>query len=116
MVAINFKKQFAPDVESGIKKQTIRAKARCKPGDVLQLYTGQRTKQCRKLKEVECKNVVRIIIAENAVILAKKLIIDSEKGLKAIANDDGFKSWDDMKNFFSETHGLPFLGHLIKWD
>lgn len=28
---------------------------------------------------------------------------------------DGFDSWDDMVKWFSKTHGLPFLGALIKW-
>lgn len=49
MVAFNFMPQFAPLVASGTKTQTIRQTARAKPGDRLQLYTGQRTKACRKL-------------------------------------------------------------------
>ena len=49
MVAFSFKAQFADLVASGKKTQTIRQTARAKPGDRLQLYTGMRTKKCRKL-------------------------------------------------------------------
>lgn len=52
MPAYNFQKQFAPLVESGQKRQTIRAigkRRHARPGESLQLYTGQRTKACRKL-------------------------------------------------------------------
>jgi hypothetical protein len=37
MVAINFRAQFTHDIRRGAKRQAIRAKARCKPGDCLQL-------------------------------------------------------------------------------
>ncbi len=51
MPAINFKAQFASDVELGIKRQSIRPRGKrvYKVGDKLTLYTGQRTKACRKL-------------------------------------------------------------------
>jgi hypothetical protein len=52
MPAYNFQKQFAPLVQSGEKRQTIRTlgkRSHAQPGNKLQLYTGMRTKQCRKL-------------------------------------------------------------------
>ena len=45
MVAFNFSPEFADAVASGAKRQTIRKTARAKKGDMLQLYTGQRTKK-----------------------------------------------------------------------
>ena len=62
MPAYNFQKQFAPLVESGQKRQTIRAigkRRHARPGESLQLYTGQRTKACRKLisPDPECVSV-----------------------------------------------------------
>ena len=54
MVAINFSAQFADAVASGQKTQTIRRSARAAAGQVLQLYTGQRTKACRKLADAIC--------------------------------------------------------------
>jgi hypothetical protein len=43
MVAFNFATEFAGPVERREKKQTIRQTRRAKPGDAIQLYTGQRT-------------------------------------------------------------------------
>ena len=57
MVAFNFQSRFADAVESGEKRQTIRLKARCKPGDTLQLYVGQRSKRCRLLGLGCCTDV-----------------------------------------------------------
>jgi len=64
MPAYNFKERFAADVESGKKRQTIRRKRKrpTKPGDVLYLYVGMRTKRCRKLREAPCESVVSILI------------------------------------------------------
>lgn len=69
MVAYNFQAQFADDVEHGFKTQTIRRDARCKSGDKLQLYTGQRTKNCRKLCDAICKRVTPIKICDTEMFL-----------------------------------------------
>ena len=44
MVSFNFQHEFAEPILTGIKIQTIRGKARCKPGDPMNLFTGMRTK------------------------------------------------------------------------
>ncbi len=53
MVAYSFDRRFVPAIVSGAKRQTIRAhRARhARPGETLQLYTGMRTRQCRKIVE-----------------------------------------------------------------
>lgn len=113
MVALNFQSQFADAVEFGRKTQTIRARSRAKPGDILQLYTGQRTKGCRKLRDVICKGVHTVLIApefvevDGARYVAKK---------DEFAERDGFKSYDDMYDFFCSDHGEEFFnGYLITW-
>jgi len=117
MPALNFKKQFADAVESGQKRQTIRADRKDgrnpKPGDKLYLYTGMRTKGCRKLKEAECKSVERIVIEEFNIIVGVNVLDIDEK--YALAKADGFHYIDDFRNFFLKTHDLPFYGFLIKW-
>lgn len=56
MPAINFKRVWADAVRSGDKPCTIRQvwKRPIREGDILYLYTGMRTKQCKKLREAEC--------------------------------------------------------------
>ena len=51
MVAYSFKKQFGPPILAGTKAQTIRAdrKRHVRSGELVQLYTGMRTRQCRRL-------------------------------------------------------------------
>ena len=127
MVAYNFKKQFAALVESGEKKQTIRAIGRRRhaaPGNALQLYTGQRTKSCRKLLDAVCTETQRITIS----------ITDKEglsiwwtdtgyaftlSEMEALATADGFghDGSDPIKEFieFFESRS-PLYGVLIKWN
>ncbi len=134
MPALNFMKSMAPLVESGAKRQTIRRPGRFKVGDTIQLYTGQRTKACRKLGKAICTSVVPIVIdfrrtsGEIDVPHVKyngKLVSDSV--LIAIAFRDGFGS--PQKNqeeryreavarfmaFFEDHYGLPFEGEIIEW-
>ena len=115
MPAINFKKQFAELVESEEKRQTIRPLRKCpiKPGETLFLYTGMRTKQCRKLKEVVCKNVSPIVVGPGWIELNERML-DME-GIYEIARQDGFIETLGFFNFFRKQYSLPFHGVLIQW-
>ena len=118
MSALSFKKQFAQDVESGKKRQTIRAIRKdfrkIKPGEKLYLYTGMRTKGCRKLKESDCISVRHFrMITSTTWTINGKLATDAEQ--VQIAEDDGFTCVVDMVEFFRDVHGLPFEGHIINW-
>lgn len=74
MPALNYQKRFAPLVESGKKKHTIRACRKDgrdpRPGEVLYQYTGMRTKGCRKLREDICRVVWPVYMdeRENGVV------------------------------------------------
>jgi len=116
MPAVNFKKQFAPDVESGKKRQTIRAFKKCgnpKEGCKLFLYTGMRTQYCKKLREETCISVEAVTIDEREMTVAENPLSASERHQMAIA--DGFECWDELVEFFRNVHSLPFFGLLIKW-
>ena len=120
MPAYDFQKQFAALVASGQKRQTIRATGKrrhAQPGDALQLYTGMRTKACRKLVSPDpvCREVLPITMREcNGIVLIHidgKLVDDAE----VLAVADGFRTLGEFLQFFRKTHGLPFQGVLIKW-
>ncbi|MCK5610976.1 ASCH domain-containing protein [Candidatus Pacearchaeota archaeon] len=117
MPALNFKKEFAPLVESGKKKQTIRQvrKNPIKAGDTLYLYTGMRTKQCRKLREETCTRAqaFSIDVGGVAYLGGKQLDWDSATEL---AIKDGFDKYRAFRKFFNNQYGLPFEGVLIEWD
>ena len=115
MPAINFKKQFAPMVEAGVKRQTIRPmrKNRFLCGDTLYLYTGMRTKQCHKLGETKCLHVHEVRMTESGMKLDGVALAPS--GIDQLARDDGFHGVEDFREFFRNQYGFPFHGQLIKW-
>jgi hypothetical protein len=114
MPALNYQKQFAPKVEDGSKRQTIRAKRKrpFKRGDVLYHYTGMRTKGCRKLGESRCAMVIDITITKRGIKLEDHV---SGPPQEEIAQNDGFTDFNAMRDWFGKTHGLPFHGQLIRW-
>ena len=125
MPLIGFKKRFAPMVESGKKRQTIRAKRRDgrnpHPGETLYLYTGLRTKGCRKIGQVFCKSVTEIVVTRRGIILAGEWVTSAEADQIAIA--DGFGSYSELWDFVEREHHMMsiedtsgFWGLLIKWE
>lgn len=130
MVALNFKPEFADDVEDGRKRRSIRAPRKDgrnpKAGDKLQLYTGMRHKDCRKLRDAQCVSVRPVEIDHMGVTLeGRKLYcgdapayaggVDPEHYDSDFARADGFDTFQDMREFFEREHGLPFKGLLIEW-
>ena len=115
MVAFNFQKQFAEAVEVGPKRQTIRGKARCKTGDRLQLYVGQRTRACRRLGDAKCASV-RTISCMSEHNRIGRPYIRYLRDRDICACRDGFQGWDELRRWFDDTHTLPFNGWLIEWE
>ena len=117
MPALNFVKKFAPLVESGKNRQTIRPCRKDgrnpKPGCTLYLYTGMRTKGCRKLKEAECISSEPIVIDDSNIAVGGNLLNHEERW--QLARADGFPYTADFREFFRKQYGLPFSGYLIKW-
>lgn len=131
MVALNFKEQFADDVEDGRKTRSIRARRKDgrdpEPGCDLQLFTGMRTKNCRKLRDAKCTRVRAVTIYYHGLeIEGRKLYcgnapayaggVDPEHYDSDFARADGFADFQSMCEFFRSTHGLPFSGLLIEWQ
>lgn len=119
MPALNFKEQFVQPIILGIKPGTIRQERKqpIKVGDTLYLFTGMRTKNCRKFMTAECKGVYPIAINQTASrryvrINAMQL---SDYSLAEFAFDDGFSSVNEFFDFFIDQYGLPFNGHWIVW-
>ena len=119
MPAINFQPRFADLVASGAKTQTIRKSNRFKVGDTVQLYTGQRTKQCRKLGEGVVTEVAWIRLWRNRIgyfqVECWSAGLQTNPDITDFAIADGFIGAQEMADWFRDTHGLPFGGWLIKW-
>ena len=140
MVAYSFKRFFAPQIEAGIKRQTVRADRRrhARPGEALQLFTGMRTRHCRKIRpDAICTSIepVSILIVDGliqTILVADRLLDDAE--MEQFAREDGFApehfnepsgylaatALENMETFWLDNHGVthgagPFHGVLIKW-
>lgn len=138
MVAYSFKSRFANPILLGLgekvhhepggahvympKQQTIRATGKrrhARPGETLQLYTGMRTRQCRKIGEARCTDVrsIRIIVREEKLTVELDGRWINGRKLKDFARRDGFVDADDMLAFWKDEHGLgEFYGMLIRWE
>ena len=122
MRVIMFQPRFQAAVAAGTKNQTIRPKARCKPGDELSLRKWKdkpyRSLQLPLRDTVRCSAVQAVRIFPDIwvgggfhILLDEQPVAD----LDAFAKADGFKNEDDMRDWFESTHELPFEGELIKW-
>jgi len=114
MVAFNFQKVFAPKIQDGTKIQTIRAKIRCHPGQLMQLYTGMRTKACAKIiADRSCALVDYCHLAPDGITFGDKT---KHPSIDEFAQLDGFKSFDDLLSWFQGKYGTPhFIGYVHRW-
>jgi len=114
MVAYNFERGFVPKILSDEKTHTIRRQARCKVGDLLQLYTGQRTNHCEKFAEAVCTDVSPVVIYANGMAVKGKILTLEED--TDLARKDGFEGFIAMANWFEQKYGtLPFSGDMISF-
>lgn len=120
MVDTGWGGEFAAQVRSGDKTQTIRREHRRRPirvGDTLYLYTGMRGPNCRKLKTVVCRKVRDFAVDENGQFWVDGTAISARE---AFAERDGFRAdetmgAEKMVEFFRQQYRLPFYGVLIRW-
>lgn len=117
MVAYSFHQVFVPQIEAGLKRQTIRGHRRrhARPGEPVQLYQGMRTRHCRKIFDPDpvCIGVepVSILLKDGLVtvgmagapeILSIEIggVVLDDDALVAFAIADGFDvtQWPDVSH------------------
>lgn len=123
MAALGFKKRFVPDIRKGIKNQTIRnfRKVPIVMCEQLYLYTGMRTKFCKKIGEAQCVGTNTITLTQKSYTILDMLTVKVTdlKNLNAFARRDGFSSWKDLVEFWIQEHGqdcFPFTGTIIYFN
>lgn len=130
MALLGYKKRFVKPIQQLLKEWTIRdfRKIPIKPGERLYMYTGLRTKHCKKIGEAICRWTSQIIIHEDSVCIdnygdAGEFVsfgndVNDYRSLDWFAAKDGFKDWDDLKAFWYQAHGkdcFPYTGEIIKF-
>jgi hypothetical protein len=119
---LNFKRQFAAAVETGAKRQTIRAtrkdNKRPQVGDVACCYTGLRTASTRHLVDapvVRCRALRIDYEGNGSLVIDGDLIAGQDR--EAFAKADGFATWWDMLTFFKDQHmQATFEGWCVEWS
>ena len=132
MVAYSFNSRFIDPIDSGRKRQTIRAigaRHHAKAGSALQLYTGMRTKACRLIGRAVCASAqpitldfkrARYILGSELDPRAKGQILSNDRDVQAFAQADGFADWWGLVDFWRAEHPAEFKagrfeGLLITW-
>lgn len=120
MPALNFKSEFVGLVQSGKKTRTIRAprKRPIKVGDTVILSSGARTKHYRQIGEGIVTEVDRVDLrlrSGQVIVIVSSHVLDPEEA-EVFAKADGFAGFAEMVAWFERQHGLPFAGHLIRWQ
>ena len=126
MPAYNFQARFAASVSDGTKPHTIRERA-AKVGSTAYLFTGMRTKACKRLGQGTITACTPIEVGNHNGSPKCKLKgrFITSKAFETLALADGFASTREMLNWFTSTYGHPsnqnvewqpyFTGHLIEW-
>jgi len=127
-----FKPRFAKLVKAGKKLQTIRPLPKRIPrrGDTLSLrrWKGKpyRSRQII-LRESTVDRIEVCRIQEEGIyappgdgsllaISGVKYILYKDDSANRFARADGFKDWNEMREWFRTEHGLPFDGVIIFWQ
>jgi len=128
MVAYSFRPRFVDPIVAGLepgpllpgmKRQTVRAPRvrHARPGEVVQLYTGMRTRSCKHLGNALCIAVEPIVLSfegrGSLSFVNDRMTCD----LNDFAMSDGFRDWADLTAFWAAEHdGISrFEGMLIRW-
>jgi hypothetical protein len=114
-----FQPRFAHQVETRVKRQTIRPiPARIPlPGDLIscRAWTGKPYRSPQRILLVSpIQYVVGVKIGVEGVWCADIRV----ENLDAFAKADGFEGWVDMRSWFIQNHDLVgsyFRGILIRW-
>ena len=125
MVAFSFKARFVPPIYARTKQQTLRnlRKRNARPGDVLQLSTGDRfhpkrlgIAMCRAAGPIHIDFQAPIGDASRPVVhieavwangLMEPIFYHGAEALERFAGHDGFQGWQDLEAFWAETHDKP---------
>ena len=115
MVAFNFTVNIEK-LYDGTKQSTIRKTKRCSVGDKMQLYTKQRTKDCRKIKNIFCIGIAKIEITDTHHWFTSLVEGNVSPAGKPLHEQEGFRNVAEFVGFFRTQYGLPFVGWLHVWD
>lgn len=120
MPALNYQKELAPKILSGEKPFTLRDHRKDgrdpKIGETLFMFTGQRSKQCKKFAERRCRFTVTISLGYCRVAIPGLTELLWPDHLENFARLDGFASYAAFCKFHGVRVGMSAKSmRLIAW-
>jgi len=117
---VSYKEKFKQKIIDGIKKHTLRTKSKrlYKPGGLLHMSTGVRTKNQNMFQRSECKSVqqveMHLLSQINQLIIIVDGVILHDKTVIEFIKNDGFDFREDfIEWFFSDSK--VWEGECIHW-
>lgn len=106
MALLGFKKEFRNMILSGEKRQSIRrvGKRSFRVGERLAMYSGLRTKYCKRIGESKITAIKVLEFEKNGTLLLDGRILDRQSR-EDFAKADGFISFDNMIGWFEKEYG-----------
>jgi hypothetical protein len=129
MPSYNFQSRFAPLVQSGVKRNTIRGRA-AQVGQTAYLFTGQRTRTCKSLGKGVIQSCRPITLGWREHGYHPTARVDSLQlnapCMQELAVSEGFADAREMVTWFETTYKQRkplddgsceiFSGFLISWE
>jgi hypothetical protein len=121
MPLLGFKPYLVPLIQSGAKPFTLRLPRLDgrdpKVHQTLYLYTGLRTRECRKIGEVRCFFAAPCWLLYNWIAVGDWPVIVLPGQLETFAQLDGFKDYAEFCRFHGVKDGMKKrLVNLIAWQ
>ncbi|MGB4776132.1 MAG: hypothetical protein WBP45_13215 [Daejeonella sp.] len=126
-MVLGFKKRFEAPIKVGTKIHTIRedAKDRWRPGLLIHMATGTRSKYYNCFKETPCISYQRIVMhldtsneGDIAIAIGGKMLIKDEE-YERLAINDGFLNFSDFKKWWlpelAQRIHNRYSGKIIHW-
>ena len=106
---------FETKIINNIKRHTIRAGSRWRPGQKIHFATGVRTKKYKQfaMGEVTAVQTIQIFPLSFVVLINHERL--SEIQIKLLAINDGFDTVKEFWQWFSSESMGQFKGQLIHW-
>ncbi len=128
MPAYNFQTRFVEAIKTGFKRTTIRANEAV-PGTTAYLFTGMRTKACKRIGQgriIGCSSITVGVKQSGVPLIVIRGKTLNANDLALLAKGEGFKDALELVDFFKTTYKTVlgtadggaqyFKGYLIAWD
>lgn len=124
MKYFTFQPQFHQLIRDGVKRSTIRGKAKVKVGErfALRMWTGKpyRSKMGiigTAIAVQVCPVSIHIGIGMPMAFIVDGQVLTGERA-RSLAIQEGFHGAGDMAQWFYDAHrkGMPFKGIMTRWE